>query len=126
MLARIDHVQLAMPPAREAEALAFYGRVLGLKQEAKPPELARRGGCWFTSSDGFLKLHLGVEEAFQPQKKAHPALLSDEIGGLARRLAESNYPVAWDDLAGRTRFYTRDPFGNRLEIMKMGDGFTER
>jgi hypothetical protein len=45
----IDHVQLAMPPGPEAEALAvaFYHGLLGLPQVAKPRELAARGGCWF-------------------------------------------------------------------------------
>src|SRR3954452_16050040 len=62
----IDHVQLAMPPGREAEARAFYAGVLGLPEVEKPPHLARRGGCWF-GRDG-LKVHLGVEADFRPAR----------------------------------------------------------
>ncbi len=43
----IDHVQLAMPAGQEERARGFYRDVLGLPETPKPPELARRGGCWF-------------------------------------------------------------------------------
>ena len=43
----IDHVRPAKPDGREAEARAFYGGLLGIPEIAKPPHLARRGGCWF-------------------------------------------------------------------------------
>jgi catechol 2,3-dioxygenase-like lactoylglutathione lyase family enzyme len=69
----IDHVQLAMPSGREAEARAFYEGVLGIPEVSKPPNLAKRGGCWFVRDA--LKVHLGVENDFRPARKAHPALL---------------------------------------------------
>ena len=69
----IDHVQLAMPPGRERDAVEFYEGLLGIPQVAKPANLAVRGGCWFERGD--LKIHLGVEDDFRPAKKAHPALL---------------------------------------------------
>lgn len=53
---RLDHVQLAMPAGREAEAVAFYEGILGIAQVPKPDHLATRGGCWF--EDGDLKVHL--------------------------------------------------------------------
>jgi hypothetical protein len=36
----VDHVQLAMPPGREARAREFYCEVLELPERPKPPELA--------------------------------------------------------------------------------------
>ena len=39
----IDHVQLAMPAGREADAIAFYEGLLGIPQVPKPPHLAARG-----------------------------------------------------------------------------------
>ena len=36
----IDHVQLAMPEGEEERARAFYSKLLGLSEVAKPPELA--------------------------------------------------------------------------------------
>ena len=75
---RIDHVQLAMPAGREDDARAFYAGLLGIPESPKPAHLAKRGGCWFESGD--LKIHLGVEQDFRPAKKAHPALIVDDLG----------------------------------------------
>ena len=37
---------------------------------------------------------------------------------LARRVEGAGYEAEWDErIAGRKRFYTRDPFGNRLELL---------
>ena len=43
----IDHVQIAVPRAQEAEALHFYRVVLGLREIPNPHELRGRGGAWF-------------------------------------------------------------------------------
>ena len=69
-----DHVQVAIPRGGEDVARAFYGRLLGMTEQPKPPALAVRGGCWFSS--GPAVLHLGVEEPFAPARKAHPAFWS--------------------------------------------------
>jgi len=125
MITGIDHIQLAMPLGGEERARAFYAGLLGMEEEEKPEPLASRGGCWFAS--GRSKLHLGVEDPFTPQKKAHPGFLSMDLDALAMQLAGAGHPVSWDDaLAGRRRFYTEDPFGNRLEVMRDGDGFSQR
>jgi hypothetical protein len=68
----IDHVQLAMPTGGEGAARHFFCDLLEMREITKPPELARRGGCWFAS--GEVQLHLGVEVDFRPARKAHPAL----------------------------------------------------
>jgi hypothetical protein len=54
--------------------------------------------------------------AFAPATKAHPALISDDLDALAARLAEAGAAVMWDDaIDRRRRFYTADPWGNRIE-----------
>ncbi|MEM7015675.1 MAG: glyoxalase [Verrucomicrobiota bacterium] len=117
----LDHVQLAMPPGCEDQARAFFGGVLGMTEEAKPEPLASRGGCWFRQ--GAAILHLGVEADFRAQKKAHPAFLVGDLDELGKKLGE----VKWDDaLPDRRRFYASDPFGNRLEFVQRGDGFSEK
>ena len=114
---RLHHVQLAMPFGQEDAARAFYAAALGLTERPKPPVLAARGGCWFAA--GGLELHLGVEPAFVPARKAHPALLVDGLDALAERLAGAGSPVTWDpDFPGHRRFYVDDPFGNRLEVLE--------
>jgi len=113
----LDHIQLAMPPGREADARAFYGGLLGLDEETKPPDLAERGGCWFKR--GALKVHLGVENDFRPARKAHPAFIVDDVRMLAAILREHGYRVVEDrPLAGYNRVYVDDPFDNRLELME--------
>jgi len=42
---RLDHVLLAMPAGREADARKFYRDILGIPEAQKPAELAGRGGC---------------------------------------------------------------------------------
>jgi catechol 2,3-dioxygenase-like lactoylglutathione lyase family enzyme len=113
----IDHVQLAMPPGREAEARKFYGGLLGLPEKRKPPPLAKRGGCWFER--GALKVHLGVEADFRPARKAHPAFLVEGLDRLRAALQAAGYAVRTDEpLAGFERIFVDDPFGNRIELME--------
>ena len=76
----IEHAQLAMPRGEEDKARAFYTGVLGLPEVPKPADLAKRGGCWFEA--GAVKLHLGVEDDFRPAKKAHIALVVENLDAL--------------------------------------------
>jgi catechol 2,3-dioxygenase-like lactoylglutathione lyase family enzyme len=114
---RIDHILIAMPPGREAEARAFYGDMLGLTEKVKPPQLAARGGCWFESEA--LQVHLGVEKNFTPARKAHPAFIVDDLAGMVRRLQVAGYRVTEDErLEGCDRRHVDDPFGNRIELIE--------
>jgi catechol 2,3-dioxygenase-like lactoylglutathione lyase family enzyme len=116
-VARIDHVQLAMPAGQEEAARSFYEGVLGIPWVAKPEHLAKRGGCWFES--GALKLHLGVEADFRPARTAHPALIVEDLPALAGKLAAAGIDVKTDEpLEGHDRVYVDDPFGNRIELME--------
>jgi len=112
----IDHIQLAMPAGREDEAIAFYEGVLGITNVPKPPHLAVRGGCWFVAPP--VKVHLGVEQDFRPARKAHPALLVDDLDDLAARLEQAGHPVRTEGgLDGYDQRYVDDPFGNRIELL---------
>ena len=118
----LDHVQLAAPPESEAAARAFYSGLLGLTEIEKPPPLQSRGGVWFTL--GSAQLHIGVEDPFSPARKAHPALRwsRPELQAVAGRLQAAGAPVRWDDaLPGVLRFFTEDPWGNRLELLAYSD-----
>ncbi len=113
----IDHVQVAMPRGEEAQARSFYGDAVGLEELPKPEPLKSRGGVWFRL--GARELHLGVEEPFAPAKKAHPGIVTADVGALAARLEAAGHPVTWDsERPGFRRFFVHDPFGNRLEFME--------
>ena len=116
-IVRIDHVQLAMPAGREDDAIRFYDGLLGIAHVPKPPHLTARGGCWFERGD--LKIHLGVEVDFRPARKAHPALLVEDLGELAERLRNAGVTLRDDEpLDGHDRVYVDDPFGNRIELLE--------
>ena len=120
----LDHVQLAMPPGEEAKARAFYEGVLGIPEVPKPPNLARRGGCWF--DNGSLKIYLGVEEDFRAARKAHPALLVEDLEALKAAIESAGYILKSDEpLAGYNRVYVDDPFGNRIELMEQLSTFPQ-
>ncbi|HEX5158258.1 MAG TPA: methyltransferase domain-containing protein [Ktedonobacterales bacterium] len=117
MILALDHMQLAMPRGMEEQARAFYGGVLGLEELPKPPALAARGGVWFRC--GRQEIHLGVEEGFHPQRKGHPGLLVRDLAAVRARLEAAGAPIIPDDLLpGYERFYTADPFGNRIECLR--------
>jgi len=112
----IDHVQLAMPAAQEANARAFFAGVLGMTEIPKPAELAKRGGCWFQS--GAVQIHLGVEADFRPAKKAHPALRCKNYDVLLASLAAAGVSTEGaNDIPGVRRCHIHDPFGNRIELV---------
>ena len=114
----LDHVQLSIPPGGEDRARAFYCGLLGFKEVPKPPELAKRGGAWL--EQGTVRLHLGIEPDFHPLKKAHPALLVEDLDGLMSFLRAANWEVdaSQPPLEGYRRLHLLDPFGNRLEFLE--------
>ncbi len=113
----IDHVQLAAPAGCEEEARRFFGDLLGMTEVPKPEKLKVRGGVWFQC--GPQMIHIGVEAAFQPAKKAHPAFLVHRIEGLMKHLEEKGVAIRIDEeIPGLIRFFAEDPFGNRLEFME--------
>ena len=122
MIEGVDHVQVAAPPGGEREARGFYGGVLGLRELGKPEALRAGGGVWFAA--GGQELHVGVADDFAPARKAHPGLRvgSDaDLDALAEALVTAGADVEWDDrIAGRRRFFTADPWGNRIELLGPG------
>src|ERR1700677_1789092 len=113
---RLDHVQLAMPAGGEDTATRFYQDLLGLPRQPRPAALAARGGCWFEAAD--VKVHLGVEEGFRPARKAHPALVVEDLAALVADLEGAGHSVRPDDpLDGHRRCFVDDPFGNRIELI---------
>ena len=112
----LDHVQLAMPAGAEAQAIAFYDKLLGIPRVPKPPELEIRGGCWFER--GGLRVHLGVEDEFRPARKAHPAFAVSNLDDLCAILEAAGHPVRnSEDVPGMPQWYVDDPFGNRIELL---------
>ncbi|AJI24738.1 glyoxalase [Priestia megaterium] len=116
-LTHIDHIQLAAPPNSESEARHFFGTVLGLTEVEKPESLKKRGGVWFEF--GSYQLHIGVEPAFSPAKKAHPGFHVKNLPAFKDHLASFGISFIEDkNITGVERIYVDDPFGNRMEFLE--------
>jgi catechol 2,3-dioxygenase-like lactoylglutathione lyase family enzyme len=115
----LDHSFLTIQDGGEDTARRFYGEVLGLEEIQRPEGLQRSGGVWFQA--GGQELHLGTDDAHLPPKHPHPGFRvgsSVELDEVAERLTSNRYDVEWGQrIEGRRRFYTRDPFGNRIELL---------
>lgn len=118
MALRIHHVQIAIPRGGESRADAFYADLLELRGVEKPAELRHLGGVWFALADEGAQFHLGIEEPFRPARKAHVAILVPDLARTQASLEAAGHPIVVEtQLDGYRRFYTEDPFGNRLEIL---------
>ena len=113
------HVQVAIPEGGEDAARAFYGGVLGLVEIDKPEALAARGGCWFAGIGiGAPPGRRAARSA--PATKAHVAIGVADLDRCAGRARAPPGGAMIDDGldVGFRRFYTQDPFGNRLELVE--------
>ena len=114
----LDHVQITIPVGQEQIARAFYCGVLGLVEIDKPVSLAGRGGFWLAVGD--QQLHIGVEEGIDRSlSKAHVAYRVRDLAEWRSRLEEAGCLILDSvPIPGFDRFETRDPFGNRMELIE--------
>ena len=112
----IDHVQIAVPKALEAECLKFYRDVFALPEIPKPEELRGRGGAWFQV--GALQMHIGVDpEPTTVKSKRHICFLTGDLAAAKRTAQAAGIAIEEESVAeGLSRFFIRDPAGNRIEI----------
>ena len=122
---RLHHVQVSCPRGGEDDARRFWVDGLGMTEVAKPAALAGRGGCWFRSYDAagavVAEIHVGVETDFRPARKAHPALVVDDLDVVAGRLRDLGFVVDETDretFPGYLRCHVADGAGNRVEILE--------
>ncbi len=115
---RIDHIQVTVPTAAEAKAIQFYGTVLGLEAIEKPEPLRKNGGCWYRL--GAIEIHVSSEDGAldQAQNKRHICYVVTDVEEAESTLLEYGVEIIRDrqPIGGWSRFYIRDPGGNRLEI----------
>ena len=118
MNANFHHVNVTVPRSLEQAAKHFYGIIMGLQEVPKPESSRRRGGAWYQL--GPMQLHLSIEEPLGENciSKRHVCYTVSNLAEAAERFRKAGVEILPDDQAipGWTRFYVRDPGGNRLEI----------
>jgi|SRR5947209_13308997 len=118
----VQHVSVPRPPGSDAheQAIAFYSGILGLESIPKPRTLDSIEVTWFRHGDQEIHVYaLGAGEATS-HNSAHFCITVDDLDGARRELEGAGYscedPVA---IPYRPRFFTRDPFGNQIEVTKI-------
>ena len=114
----IDHVNVIVPRSLEDAAKHFYGLVLGLEEIPKPVESRGRGGAWYELHGAQLHLSVKAEETDGQVRKGHVCYTVADVAFAEERLRAAGIEIISDDqpIAGKPRFYVRDPGGNLIEI----------
>ena len=119
----LHHVQVNVPAARADEARRFYGEVLGLEEMPRPDSLsdAGRGGVWYRVGESEFHIFFNPDPALEQESSSrHPALLVDDVPALRKQLGAAGAELEEAiPIGGRERFFVRDPFGNRIELMEV-------
>lgn len=111
----IDHIQIAVPRAQEEACVAFYRRVFGFPEIPKPEALRSRGGAWFQV--GAMQMHIGVDMETSPPSRRHICFRVSDVTAAKAAVTALAIPIEGESTAeGLTRFFIRDPAGNRIEI----------
>ena len=113
----LQHVNVVVPPGRAAEVAAFYVEALGLREIARPAALAGRAGVWL-DVDGFAQVHVAERDG-DVHPDSHFALVVDDFAAVLSRLADRGaHWTEQEDVFGGRRGFTRDPAGNRVEVLE--------
>jgi len=116
MSMELQHVSIAIPPDRHAEARGFYGGLLGLEERDVPPKLDPGELIWFRVG-GDLELHLFDSDEPAPRSQHLCLRVDSGLDDLRRRLDDAGIETEdTTEIIGRPRFFCRDPFGNRVEL----------
>ncbi|MBV9903066.1 MAG: glyoxalase, partial [Alphaproteobacteria bacterium] len=77
--------------------------------------LKPRGGAWFQV--GALQMHIGVDPEGSPKSKRHICFLTGDLAKAKAQVLKHGVAIEEESVAeGLSRFFVRDPAGNRIEI----------
>ncbi len=115
----VDHVQVTAPEELVEDTCEWYRSCLGLDEMTKP-QGTRPLGAWFRA--GNQEVHVSVDE-HNPHKTAHFGMVVTDFAAAVDRLRGSGCHIEQaGEIPGRHRCYTRDPAGNRIEIVAFDAG----
>ena len=114
----IDHVNITAPEELMDDVLKWYSDCLGLKRIEKPKGTHDAGG-WFSAGD--QEVHVSIDP-HNPPHAAHVGLVVDDSARVVEALRDAGFHIEQaTSIPGRHRFFTRDPAGNRIEVMSFDE-----
>ena len=124
---RLQHTSVPMPPGGEETARQFYGTALGLREIPSPENLAAMKLVWFAVAADGGEVHLFTDEGAVSNAAQHLCLEVDDLAAYERRLSDQGYRVEIPEaIVNRPRLFTRDPFGNLIELVQILGPYHER
>ncbi len=124
----IMHINITIAPGPEAlaEARRFYIEGLGLQELDRPVQTDNgRPGYWLACGPG-QQVHISAEpqaESYNGPSGRHSAFEVEDITGLKQQLIKAGVTVQDGmQFEGLSRFFARDPWGNRLEFVEPHKG----
>jgi predicted enzyme related to lactoylglutathione lyase len=111
-------VNIVVKPGDTEQVVGFYSDVLGLRPAVKPAEGTSPGGAWFDIDDR-TQMHISERADAVMHDDMHFALVLDDFDEVLARLSAAG--AEWrpqPDLFGGRRGSTRDPVGNRIELLE--------
>jgi catechol 2,3-dioxygenase-like lactoylglutathione lyase family enzyme len=121
-MTRLHHVNVVVPPGATGNVVGFYAETLGLRQVTKPTEGVAQTGAWF-DIDERTQVHVSERDG-ERHPQTHFGLVVDDFDDTLARLSAAGAP--WEDqpqIFGGRRGFTRDPEGNRVEILERAGEF---
>ena len=115
----ISHVHITSPEELEQSVVEWYERVFGMER-LDMPEGTHPQGTWLRA--GKQEVHISMD-AHNPPKDAHFGLVVDDLPAAIETLRSQGCHIEQAaNIPGRQRLYTRDPAGNRIEVLSFEGG----
>ena len=111
----VNHVTVTAPEDLKDETIEWYESCLGLERIGKPEGTHGESGGWFKAGD--QEVHVSIDE-HNPHHAAHFAVVVSDLDEVVTRLRDASCHIEQAaPIPGRKRCFTRDPAGNRIELM---------
>jgi catechol 2,3-dioxygenase-like lactoylglutathione lyase family enzyme len=126
-LPRLQHVTITFPRGAEHRLREFYTGVLGFREKPVPRVAKPLGWIWFQTAEAGTELHFVPDERPVPPDSAHHLCIQvEDLENYRASLAKAGFLVQEArPLPFRPRFFTRDPFNNLIEVVRVEGDYIE-
>ncbi len=114
---RLQHASIPMTTGGNDKARHFYGETLGLTEVTPPAVLGGERFVWFSIGDSGDEIHCYTDDRGPNSPGQHLCIQVEDPAAVRATLEAAGFETAdTDAIPNRPRFFTSDPFGNRVEI----------